>query len=121
MEGVQYEDFWIALQLCDSGFPSGSLAISSGLESAVQHGNVTKGNKSLESFVKMNIEQAIAQSLPFVRHTYVVFYGEEDNDLCINTLNEADKFCHATITNLPARRSSINQGKTRAVLFCQFH
>jgi urease accessory protein UreF len=108
------EELWISLQICDSGFPSGALAISCGLESAVYHGWVTDDVRTLERFVFISLEQAIAQTICFVRMAHLCMYslndGEFGTDALIDELRDIDGACQSSITNLPARRSSISQG-----------
>ena len=70
--GGDEEQLLVALQICDTSFPSGSLANSSGLESAIAHGFVTRSvddesNKSLMTFFRLTLEQTVRHSLPFVR------------------------------------------------------
>ena len=51
-------ELMIALHLCDSAFPGGTLASSQGLESAIQHGFVSRNNsESLWSFIHQSLEQ----------------------------------------------------------------
>ena len=73
----------MALQICDTSFPSGSLANSLGLESALHHGLICTDKAtsiptlqptqhddpaldSLVTFLRLTLEQAALGSLPFV-------------------------------------------------------
>lgn len=54
--------WWIAVQLCDASFPSGGLANSHGLESALHHGFVRMQDmESLEMYLKLALFQVIAK------------------------------------------------------------
>jgi len=61
MEEVRTEKFdevWLALQLCDSSFPGGTLANSQGLESALHHNLVhIHDTESLTKFAHLCLEQ----------------------------------------------------------------
>ena len=48
------EQLWLALEICDSGFPGGAFAHSLGLESAKNHGFVSESRDSLKSFVLLS-------------------------------------------------------------------
>lgn len=105
------------LQICDTAFPSGSLANSLGLESAIAHGIVTRlPDDSLHAFVCLTLEQMAHQSLPFVRAAHAATLLR-NSDACdapariVACLCEVDHICSVVTLNEVARRSSLNQGK----------
>ena len=106
------------LQICDTAFPSGSLANSLGLESALAHGIVTRGHPddSLHAFVCLTLEQMAHQSLPFVRAAHAATLLRRNADVSDSPtvracLCEVDHVCSVVTLNEVARRSSLNQGK----------
>ena len=107
---------WIALQLCDSGFPGGSFAHSVGRESALHHKLVTDASSTLDSFVALTLEQACTQLVPLVRAGYNSYLREgSSTDLEDSPFDEfmlVDSTCHISLTNQVARRASTTQGKT---------
>jgi urease accessory protein len=87
-------------QLLDSAFPTGGFAHSSGLEAAVQHGEVTT-DASLRQFVRASVENAAHSSLPLLS---AVHRAPE-------RLDELDALCDAFLTNAVANRASRVQGR----------
>lgn len=113
--GGDEEQLLVALQICDTSFPSGSLANSSGLESAIAHGFVTRSvddesNKSLMTFFRLTLEQTVRHSLPFVRAAHaaaeLACVGER-----LSCVVEVDSVFSAFSVNEVFRRASLNQGK----------
>jgi urease accessory protein len=87
-------------QLCDSAFPTGGFAHSSGLEAAWQHGEV-RGRVELMAFIKTSLNQLGQAALPFVTAS---FDAPEK-------LTEFDALCDAFTTNHVANRASRAQGR----------
>ena len=87
-------------QLCDSAFPTGGFAHSSGLEAAWQHGEV-RGRVELIAFIKTSLDQLGHAMLPFVT---AAFETPEK-------LAEFDALCDAFTTNHVANRASRAQGR----------
>jgi urease accessory protein len=87
-------------QLCDSAFPTGGFAHSSGLEAAWQHGEV-RGRMELIGFIKSSLDQLGHATLPFVT---AAFDAPEK-------LAEFDALCDAFTTNHVANRASRAQGR----------
>jgi len=87
-------------QLCDSAFPTGGFAHSSGLEAAWQHGEV-RGRVELMAFIKTSLDQLGHAALPFVT---AAFDTPEK-------LTEFDQLCDAFTTNHVANRASRAQGR----------
>lgn len=87
-------------QLCDSAFPTGGFAHSSGLEAAWQHGEV-RGRTELVAFIKTSLDQLGHAALPFVTAT---FDAPEK-------LAEFDALCDVFTTNHVANRASRAQGR----------
>ncbi len=87
-------------QLCDSAFPTGGFAHSSGLEAAWQHGEV-RGRTELVAFIKTSLDQLGHAMLPFVTAS---FDAPEK-------LAEFDALCDAFTTNHVANRASRAQGR----------
>ncbi len=103
-------DEWIVLQITDTNFPAGSLGNSSGLESALAHGKVERGNpRSFFEFAILILEQNVHQMLPFLEAAYNASHKE--GGLSKDTLLQLDQVCNATVTNESSSRSSITQGK----------
>ena len=97
------------LQLCDTAFPSGSLANSLGLESALAHGLVTRNaDDSLPLFCCLTLEQLAHQALPFVRAAHAASKLEDYGLTC---LAEIDHVCSVVTVNEVSRRASLNQGR----------
>ena len=109
------EALWIALQICDSGFPGGSFAHSLGLESALYHKLVNSAPGSLDLFVFATLEQVCGQLIPLVCGGHMAYYGidasSDIRSLPFYDLMHVDGVCHISLTNEVARRSSISQGK----------
>jgi len=110
----------VMLQVCDTAFPSGSLANSLGLESAVAHGFVTRGEDGslvqFSNWSKMTLEQLAHQALPFVRasHAACMLRDEDGGDKSgafIACLHEVEQICCAVTINDVAKRSSLSQGQ----------
>ena len=110
----------VMLQVCDTAFPSGSLANSLGLESAVAHGFVTRGEDGsllqFSNWSKMTLEQLTHQALPFVRasHAACMLRDEDGGDKSgafIACLHEVEQICCAVTINDVAKRSSLSQGR----------
>ena len=108
------EALWIALQICDSGFPGGSFAHSLGLESALHHKLVTDASCTLDAFVTLTLEQACAQLIPLACAGHKAYFiGSAAVDLEDNPfygLMLVDSTCHISLTNEVARRASSTQG-----------
>jgi hypothetical protein len=64
-EGKDPSPDFLIWQLCDSAFPTGGFAHSSGLEAAWQHGEV-RGRTELVAFIKTSLDQLGHAGLPFV-------------------------------------------------------
>ncbi|MFO1487162.1 MAG: urease accessory UreF family protein [Verrucomicrobiota bacterium] len=93
------KDFLI-WQLCDSAFPTGGFAHSSGLEAAWQHGEV-RGRTELVAFIKTSLDQLGHAMLPFVTESFDA----------PDKLTEFDALCDAFTTNHVANRASRAQGR----------
>jgi urease accessory protein len=91
---------WLLWQLADSAFPTGGFAHSSGLEAAMQHGEVRNG-ADFEHFAAASLRQAGRSSLPFA----LAAYDHPDR------LMELDLHFHAYTSNHVANRASRLQGK----------
>lgn len=103
-------DEWIVLQITDTNFPAGNLGNSSGLESALAHGKVERGNpRSFFDFSILILEQNVHMMLPFLEAAYKATSLE--GGLEKETLLQLDQVCNATVTNEASIRSSITQGK----------
>ena len=103
-------DEWIVYQITDTNFPAGNLGNSSGLESALAHGKVERGNsRSFFDFSVLILEQNVHMMLPFLEAAYkaTLLKGGLNKD----TLLHLDQVCDATVTNEASSRSSITQGK----------
>lgn len=92
---------WLAWQIIDSAFPSGSFAHSGGLEAAWQNGRV-RTEKELLAFTEASLEQAACGQLPFV------VSARNDPD----AFGELDRLCDAFLSNHVANRASRRQGAT---------
>ena len=120
MEGIKNvqkeEQLWLALEICDSGFPGGAFAHSLGLESAKNHGFVSESRDSLKSFVLQTLEQSVTHLLPLIHRAHA-FYYESDSVIAPNMtvllteLRHVDEYCHTLLTNEVSRRASRAQGK----------
>ena len=86
---------WLTWQLVDSAFPTGGFAHSSGLEAAVQQGEVTTAAE-LERFVGAALWQAGYSSMPLANAAF-----DEPYRLCM-----LDALCDAFTTNHVANRAS---------------
>lgn len=91
---------WLIWQWVDSAFPSGGFAHSSGLEAAVQAGEV-RDRVSLECFLMASLEQVGHATLPLVTSAYQT----------PNRLTELDALCDAFTSNHVANRASRLQGR----------
>jgi urease accessory protein len=87
-------------QLCDSAFPTGGFAHSSGLEAAWQHGEV-RGRAELVSFIEASLDQLGHAGLPFV----MAAFDAPDK------LTEFDSLSDVFTTNHVANRASRAQGR----------
>lgn len=94
------ENAWLIWQLCDSAFPTGGFAHSSGLEAAWQHGEV-RGRAELISFIEANLNQLGHAALPFVTASF------DAPEKCF----EFDQLCDSFTTNHVANRASRAQGR----------
>ena len=92
---------WLAWQIVDSAFPTGSFAHSLGLEAAWQHGEVATTDE-LRDFADAAIVQAGYSVIPLVNGTFAS--GER--------LEELDAVANAFLTNPVANRASRIQGRT---------
>jgi urease accessory protein len=91
----------VTWHLIDSAFPSGSLAHSGGLESAIQH-HLLVDHESLSELINAMLQQVAYASLPLV----LAAYRTPDR------FAELDLFCDAFLTNHVANRASRAQGAT---------
>ena len=94
---------WLAWQIVDSAFPTGSFAHSLGLEAAWQHGEIADTGK-LRDFVDEAIVQAAYSVIPFVNEAHASPARFEAFDALAN----------AFLTNPVANRASRIQGRTLA-------
>ena len=94
---------WLLLQLADSAFPTGGFAHSSGLEAAVQLGEVTTA-ADLTAFVKDVLVQTGHLALPFVGAAHDA----------PSRLEALDAACDALLTSHVANRASRTQGRAFA-------
>ncbi len=98
---------WLVWQIVDSAFPTGGFAHSGGLEAAVQLGELT--GVTVDAFVRQSAWQAGFGGVPLVG-------AAGDAPAKLDELNEwADAF----MTNLPARKASVRQGKAFAAVAAQ--
>jgi urease accessory protein len=94
---------WLAWQIVDSAFPTGTFAHSWGLESACQHGEVVDGGALLR-YVESSVLQAGYAALPFVNETYQWPARFE----------ALDHLAEVFLANAVANRASRIQGRTLA-------
>eukprot|EP00981_Chlorochromonas_danica_P014425 scaffold7968_cov240-Ochromonas_danica.AAC.7 len=72
---MEDRSIWLALQLCDSAFPGGTLANSQGVESAHQHGLIQRGDTtSLTRFLQLSLEQ-VGKENDMIKHPT---YGDDE-------------------------------------------
>ncbi|MBU6411652.1 MAG: urease accessory protein UreF [Verrucomicrobia bacterium] len=93
-------DDWLVWQLTDSALPTGGFAHSSGLEAAVQHGEV-RGCEHLVLFLHASLDQAGHAALPFAAAAF-------DSP---SQLPEFDARYDVFTTNHVANRASRVQGR----------
>ena len=94
---------WLAWQILDSAFPTGSFAHSLGLEAAWQHGEIA-GAGELADFADAAILQTGYSVIPLVNETFT----------SPERLEEVDALANAFMTNPIANRASRIQGRTLA-------
>ena len=112
MQNEGEEQLWLALEICDSGFPGGAFAHSLGLESAKNHGFVTESRDSLKSFVLQTLEQSVTHMLPLIHRAHICSTDSDSNMTALLTeLRHVDGYCHTILTNEVSRRASRAQGK----------
>jgi urease accessory protein len=129
-ESRKAEELWLSLCLCDSAFPAGGLALSSGLESAMQHLFVrVKNTNSLRKFLNLTLEQTAYQLLPLMvaalhctecvlRDTSCTNGKEMKNEIAddklsnwLTEMHAIDERCNVITTNEVTHRASVHQGK----------
>lgn len=99
---------WLAWQVVDSAFPTGTFAHSWGLEAAWHQGEIeTPG--ALEAFVHASVQQAAHASMPLVNAAY----RETDR------LESLDELANAFLLNAVANRASRIQGRTLVTTACR--
>eukprot|EP01036_Dinobryon_divergens_P029536 gene29536-38651_t len=104
-------EFWLALHICDSSFPGGTLANSQGLESAVLHNAVKKNDtSSLMSYINLILDQNVSQTLPLIRTAHQISGPQVEQDVKFK-LTQLDILANCILTNDIARRASVMQGK----------
>ena len=99
---------WLAWQIVDSAFPTGTFAHSWGLESAWQHGEV-RSLEALREFVDASVLQCGHGVLPLVN---TAFRSPE-------RLEALDAVAEAFLTNAVANRASRVQGRTLIATACR--
>eukprot|EP01041_Mallomonas_annulata_P008582 gene8582-17708_t len=104
---IEAESFWVAMQLCDSGFPGGAFSHSGGLESALMHGLVRRDSTSFSSYAAIYLEQYCNQFLPILLQSHNVKLSEST----LSDYANIDELCHISLANEVSRRASISQGK----------
>lgn len=92
---------WLAWQIVDSAFPTGSFAHSLGLEAAWQHGEVASRDE-LRAFADAAIVQTGYSVIPLVNDAFA----------SPERLEELDVVANAFLTNPVANRASRVQGRT---------
>ena len=99
---------WLAWQVVDSAFPTGTFAHSWGLEAAWHQGEIeTPG--ALEAFVRASVQQAAYASIPLVNAAY------RDS----GRLERFDELAEAFLLNAVANRASRIQGRTLVTTACR--
>lgn len=92
---------WIVLQLSDSAFPTGGFAHSSGLEVAVQAGEV-RSERDVARYARESVRQTAAAMVPFVSAAHAS---------AVDELLAIDRRCEAFLTGHVGRRASRTQGR----------
>src|SRR5690348_11706297 len=92
---------WLLLQIADSTFPTGGFAHSSGLEAAVQLGELAKDEEGLRAFCEESLWQTGFSALPFVAATHASPHEVEQHDA----------LAQAFLSNHVANRASRAQGR----------
>jgi urease accessory protein len=95
---------WLIWQLADAAFPAGSFAHSAGLEAAWRWGQLPDAGR-LREFLEAQIVQTTESMVPLVRAVH-------DDPA---RLEQADRLCHAMLSNHVANRASVAQGRALAV------
>jgi urease accessory protein len=99
---------WLAWQVVDSAFPTGTFAHSWGLEAAWQQGEI-ETPAALEAFVHASVQQTAFASMPLVNAAY----RQPDR------LEALDELADAFLLNVVANRASRIQGRTLLTTACR--
>jgi len=99
---------WLAWQVVDSAFPTGTFAHSWGLEAAWHQGEI-ETPAALEAFVRASVQQAAYASIPLVNAAY------RDP----GRLETFDELAEAFLLNAVANRASRIQGRTLVTTACR--